>query len=221
MRQQLLSYDAISGGYEIPNSRAVWALLGLRGVIGLHSEREDRALQRHATGRKVAVEIGVAEGASARTLKSALGPDAQLTLIDPYVPGRIPGLNLQWFIARRHVGSAAGASVRWVRDYSFNAVRGWEGMIDFLFIDGDHAYESCLRDFTEWSPFVSEGGLIALHDARVFKASWTNENSGPVRLVNEMFRTGSRSHWAIIDEVDSLVVVRKLVSGRAGRSSPP
>jgi predicted O-methyltransferase YrrM len=218
MRQQLLSYNAISGRYEIPNSRAVWALLGLRAVIGLHSEREELALRRHATGRKVAVEIGVAEGASARTLKSALGPGAQLTLVDPYVPGRIPGLNLQWLIARRHVGSAVGASVRWIRDYSFNAARGWEGMIDFLFIDGDHAYESCLRDFTEWSPLVAEGGVIALHDARVFNASWTNENTGPVRLVNELFRTGSRTDWAIIDEVDSLVVVRKLCCTSGTRS---
>jgi cephalosporin hydroxylase len=36
--------------------------------------------------------------------------------------------------------------------------------IDFLFIDGDHTYEGVKDDFERYSPFVSEGGLIAFHD---------------------------------------------------------
>ena len=36
--------------------------------------------------------------------------------------------------------------------------------IDFLFIDGDHTYEGVKDDFERYSPFVAEGGLIALHD---------------------------------------------------------
>ena len=36
--------------------------------------------------------------------------------------------------------------------------------IDFLFIDGDHAYEGVKSDFEMYAPLVRSGGLIALHD---------------------------------------------------------
>jgi cephalosporin hydroxylase len=36
--------------------------------------------------------------------------------------------------------------------------------IDFLFIDGDHTYEGVKDDFERYSPFVTDGGLIAFHD---------------------------------------------------------
>jgi predicted O-methyltransferase YrrM len=35
---------------------------------------------------------------------------------------------------------------------------------DFLFIDGDHTYDSVRRDWDNYSPMVREGGIIALHD---------------------------------------------------------
>ena len=36
--------------------------------------------------------------------------------------------------------------------------------IDFLFIDGDHAYEGVKKDFEFYSSLVKKGGIIALHD---------------------------------------------------------
>lgn len=36
--------------------------------------------------------------------------------------------------------------------------------IDFLFIDGDHAYEAVRRDFELYEPLVRPGGAIAFHD---------------------------------------------------------
>lgn len=36
--------------------------------------------------------------------------------------------------------------------------------IDVLFIDGDHTYEGCKRDFVMYAPMVSNDGLIAFHD---------------------------------------------------------
>lgn len=36
--------------------------------------------------------------------------------------------------------------------------------IDFLFIDGDHRYESVRRDFELYTPLVGRGGVVALHD---------------------------------------------------------
>jgi len=36
--------------------------------------------------------------------------------------------------------------------------------IDFLFIDGDHAYKSCRDDFLKFYPKISSGGLVIIHD---------------------------------------------------------
>jgi len=37
-------------------------------------------------------------------------------------------------------------------------------LIDFLFIDGDHAYDGVRRDFEMYSPLVKPDGLIGFHD---------------------------------------------------------
>lgn len=36
--------------------------------------------------------------------------------------------------------------------------------VDFLFVDGDHVYESARRDYELYAPLVRPGGLIAFHD---------------------------------------------------------
>lgn len=44
-------------------------------------------------------------------------------------------------------------------------VKQWQGQIDLLFIDANHAKESVLNDMDLLSPFVTEGtGFILLHD---------------------------------------------------------
>jgi predicted O-methyltransferase YrrM len=36
--------------------------------------------------------------------------------------------------------------------------------LDFLFVDGDHSYDSVRRDYELYAPLVRDGGLIAFHD---------------------------------------------------------
>lgn len=36
--------------------------------------------------------------------------------------------------------------------------------VDFLFIDGDHTYDSVKKDYELYSQFVRKGGIIAFHD---------------------------------------------------------
>ena len=38
------------------------------------------------------------------------------------------------------------------------------GMVDLLFIDGDHRYDGVRKDFEMYSPLVRKGGIIAFHD---------------------------------------------------------
>jgi hypothetical protein len=50
---------------------------------------------------------------------------------------------------------------------------------DFTFIDGDHSYESVIRDISNWLPFLRAGGIISGHD---YSASYP----GVVRAVTEL-----------------------------------
>jgi predicted O-methyltransferase YrrM len=62
---------------------------------------------------------------------------------------------------------------------SAEAAATWNGdAIRLLFIDGNHLYESVLKDFFLWSPFVRSGGIIAIHD---YLPQW----SGIVRFYDE------------------------------------
>ena len=54
--------------------------------------------------------------------------------------------------------------------------------IDFLFIDGDHAYEGVKKDFEMYASLVKPPGIIALHDIA----------SGPPEVVGEVPRFWKR-----------------------------
>jgi len=77
------------------------------------------------------------------------------------------------------------------------------GVIDFLFIDGDHSMEACSYDFDTYSPKVVEGGYIALHD---YDAN--RDELGPTWVVrNRLIGSNLYEHIGLFD---SLWVVRKL-----------
>ena len=40
----------------------------------------------------------------------------------------------------------------------------WRTPLGFLFIDGGHAEDVALGDYTNWSPYVVAGGTLAIHD---------------------------------------------------------
>jgi predicted O-methyltransferase YrrM len=39
-----------------------------------------------------------------------------------------------------------------------------DGSLDLVFVDGDHIYQSFVRDFTLWKPKVKIGGILCGHD---------------------------------------------------------
>jgi len=183
--------------------------MGLRPVFAQHTEEEDRALAKWSLKRRQLVEIGVAEGASAFALREAMDGAGTLYLIDPFHLSRV-----HWINAARHAAAAAvckshNGAVVWIRKFSWEAVRNWSQKIDFLFIDGDHEEKAVRRDWDEWSVFVAPGGCVAFHDARVFEGGWPRANDGPVRVVNGLFRETPLPGWEIVDEVHSLVIVRR------------
>jgi predicted O-methyltransferase YrrM len=60
---------------------------------------------------------------------------------------------------------------------SKEAEKDWNWPIEFLWIDGNHEYESVKLDFDKWFPYLIEGGIIAFHDTLSFP--------GPKKVVIE------------------------------------
>jgi predicted O-methyltransferase YrrM len=192
-------------------SRHIFGALRLRPAAAQHTLAEAALLKRYAHGARTVVELGVAEGGSAAELRSVMSPDGELVLVDPYESG-VLGVSMAAIVARRTVGHVANGRVRWIRARSDAAVESWAGPIDFLFIDADHSYERARSDWTLWTPFVGPAGHVALHDSVVFAGGWTDERSGPVRLVSEI--AGSGGDWHVLDRADSMTII-----GRAAGSS--
>ena len=186
-----------------------FAWIGLRRPIAQHTQAEHEALMRYSRSARTAVEIGVAEGASAAGLREAMPSDGTLYLIDPFHLSRIPALNFVKRAAHRTVQAAGTGSTVWIEAFSQDAVRNWDLPIDFLLIDGDHREEAVEQDWKDWSPFVTKDGVAAFHDAREFPSGWPTPDYGPVLFMNRYFRQGSPSPWSIIEEVDSLVFVSR------------
>lgn len=63
--------------------------------------------------------------------------------------------------------------------------------VDFLFIDGNHSYESVLCDFLLYYPLVKKGGIIGFHDTKL-----SESNVGVPKLISEIrdgkFTNGNR-----------------------------
>ena len=55
-----------------------------------------------------------------------------------------------------HVGAVVGDSP--------TVGRHWRTPLSLLFIDGGHGSEPAHRDYELWTPWVEEGGLLAIHD---------------------------------------------------------
>lgn len=182
-----------------------WA--GMRPLIAQHTEAEHRALEKYARGRRSLVEIGVAEGASAVALQTAMNPAGTLYLVDPFHLSRVPMLNFMRRAARRAVTVRGSPKVVWLEAFSHDAASGWNQPIDFLLIDGDHREKSVEQDWNDWTPYVTRDGVVAFHDARLFAGGWTSEEYGPVKFVNRMLRGNAFPGWAIREELDSLVIV--------------
>lgn len=185
-------------------SHTVFGALGLRPAVAQHSAAEAALLQKWGAGRRMLVEIGVAEGGSAWDVRQVMDAAGTLVLIDTYP--RVAGINLSSIIARRLVRGSGQGDVEWIRAYSTEAVKGWTRPIDFLLIDGDHSYDATKRDFEDWSPHMAPGGVIAFHDA-LLDAPWMSEEFGSAQFVSELRAPGSA--WQMVDGADSMAVFRR------------
>ena len=123
------------------------------------------------------VEIGVLEGNFSRMILEELTPK-WLALIDPYMKSedRYGGVELEMSTAysdsngyrdliNRFAGAMQSGTVQVLREFSHNIVSVFaDKFLHFLYIDGNHKYESVKKDLNDWLPKMQENSVIAGHD---------------------------------------------------------
>lgn len=187
--------------------RHVFGAVCLRPPIAQHTIEEDKLLRRQAAKARTIVELGVAEGGSAVSMREAAPHGARLVLVDPYQRNRW-GVSFARTVARRNVGRVRRGDVTWIEMTSAEAARGWSDSIDLLFVDADHSFERALDDWVRWSPHVAIGGVVAFHDARVFDGGWVTPETGSARVVAD--HVTNNESWTLVDEADSTVAYERI-----------
>jgi hypothetical protein len=71
------------------------------------------------------------------------------------------------------------------RAFSRDAAKGWKRPIRLLWVDGDHTYQGVSKDFELFSPFLSNGAIVAMHDA-------LHAYEGPIRVFVERILRSDR-----------------------------
>lgn len=77
----------------------------------------------------------------------------------------------------------------------------WELPVDCIYIDGDHRYEGCKKDFEIYSPHLKPGGVIFFDDY----LQPDNPTNGVKKVVDEILTQG----WELLFADITAVVKRK------------
>ena len=127
------------------------------------------------------VELGTANGETAKAVLEAMPSNFKLWCVDPYLDyptfvdvysaAKIDGMFNQ---AKREVFDVY-PNVTHIRAKSEEAAASFEpGSVDMVFIDGNHAYEYVKSDIELWLPKIRSGGIICGHDF--------SRNAGPIHI---------------------------------------
>jgi predicted O-methyltransferase YrrM len=159
-------------------------------IPGFLAENELRflgALAACTPAQGAIVEIGSFKGKSTVMLASvaaryglgqvvAIDPHAGLSYLGPVPPGYEDPTFNEFLASLKSGGVEQNVEVR--RAFSRDVAAEWNRPIRLLWIDGDHSYRGCKEDFDLFSPYLSEGAVIALHDS-------LNAFEGPIRVFVE------------------------------------
>jgi predicted O-methyltransferase YrrM len=110
---------------------------------------------------KIIVDLGVDWGYSSFCFAN---PDiGKVYAIDLFCPNEYNNIN-----TLEHVNNFKDAynfsNLEFIQADFCDLAKSWTHEIDILHIDGWHSYEEVKRDFNTWSKFVSENGIILMHD---------------------------------------------------------
>jgi len=116
------------------------------------------------------MELGTGKGGNLFLLCNAAPIDAEIIALDlrggshgaGYPPWKIPLLKSFKLKEQELTLVMADSHKIETQDQIANILDG--GLLDVLFIDGDHSYEGVKKDFELYSQFVRPGGIIIFHD---------------------------------------------------------
>lgn len=181
--------------------------------------KEDEALILYKIARKMkknslVVEIGSWKGKSTFCIAKGLNKGS-LLVIDPF--NASGGQDIESEVEYKAKSGGVGLLEEFQRNMKKLKVldkiiikKGYSyefdseiDFIDFLFIDGDHSIEGCVRDYKLYSKKVKKGGYIAFHDY------YENRNDlGPTFVVNNLILKSSE--FKFYGQFDSIWVGKKI-----------
>jgi predicted O-methyltransferase YrrM len=192
----------------------------LLGAPAYIADEEIPVFSRYvAKAKDTLVEIGAAYGASAVLMLVNAPSSAKIHSIDPFTTDSMGTFQASSEKCQKSVLRALKILKmpetinRWHlhTQPSYEAVCSWQGLIDFLYIDGSHIYEAVRKDFDDWYPFVKKGGYILLHDSRREENAQNEQYArgwpGPTKLAQELKK---RNDLKLIEEVFSLTIWEKI-----------
>lgn len=117
---------------------------------------------------KIGVEVGTAEGEFAEHLCKNI-PDLKLYTIDPWqVHDDFKELPFNLVFEKFEANARkrlAKHNCEIIKDYSLSVVKKFkDNSLDFVYIDGNHAFPFVVMDIYEWSKKVKVGGIISGDD---------------------------------------------------------
>jgi len=124
-------------------------------------------------GYKVGAEVGVWKGEFSEELCKGV-PGLRLYCIDPWVVYA----EYKDFENPDHMAASykeakerlAPYDCTFIRDFSPQAaIHVPDRSLDFVYIDGNHSFESVIWDISAWSKKVKVGGIVAGHDYKVYR----------------------------------------------------
>lgn len=153
-------------------------------------------------GLKVGAEIGVDRGLFAADICKA-NPGVKLFGIDPWMDYPEYGENyVQPYADACYAEAQARLSpyrVELIRQTSMEAVHQFaDNSLDFVYIDGNHAYTFVRDDIREWAKKVRPGGIVSGHDYCRPKNRNRWQFQEVIRAVNEYVAENNIAPWFIL-----------------------
>lgn len=147
----------------------------------------------------VGCEVGVSEGINAHGILTELDIK-KLYLVDCFTvfPTKMPGCEIDPTAMERDKVKAYKRLAPWMNKLIWLEKMSWDvteedipnGSLDFVYIDGCHAYEVVLDDLKLYYPKVKIGGLVAGHD-------YGNPGTGVKHALEEFCEMHGISHLQI------------------------
>lgn len=167
----------------------------------------------------VGAEIGVWQGDYSERLLDIAAPRV-LHLIDPWAVRLDPKYDAAWYgkargadmeatyqsVRARFAREIAAGQVVLHRSLSAEALAQFpDGALDYVYVDGDHAYEAVREDLELSVHKVRTGGAICVDDHRIGK--WWAD--GVVRAVNEVLGRYPQSLQMVFCADSQVVIVKR------------